>query len=146
MRNTFGLKASVGRWTSPISAPVASGRRRLGVTASRLARAIQKTQLYRVVRANGLTRAIGVLLTVAILVSALYPLLQRATPHTSAASFNRTHIGQVYGLSNSALTAPLDVCQLYSIALHTASPAGGAVGGTIPNIYNSTSPCNFGGG
>src|SRR5260370_16243048 len=140
MRNTFGLKASVGRWTSPISAPVASGRRRLGVTASRLARAIQKTQLYRVVRANGLTRAIGVLLTVAILVSALYPLLQRATPHTSAASFNRTHIGQVYGLSNSPLTAPVDVCQLYPIALHTPPRARRALASTLPTISNTPSP------
>jgi RHS repeat-associated protein len=145
MRYTLGPSNAVGRWASNGLALVDSSRHLLGVGASRLSRAIRASRLYRAAMANRLSKAISVLLTVAILVSALYPVLQLATPHARASSSSRANVSQASALTRSAVAAtPVDVCQLYPIALHTATLAGVAVGGTIPNIYNGTDPGNFG--
>lgn len=93
-------------------------------------------------------RIVSPILTLALVASVLYPLLSELAPtqRAYAAPYTaHTSTGQSsFTSSNLINNTPVDVCQLYPIALHTASLSGVAVGGSIGNIYNGVQPGNFG--
>ncbi len=86
-------------------------------------------------------------LVMAMVVSALAPVLALVAPaHPVFAAGETGATASNSSSANSSLVSatPVDVCQLYPIALHTSSLAGVTVGGAIPSISNGAQPGNFG--
>ena len=104
--------------------------------------------LWRAIRVNGRIRIMRTILTTALVISALFPLLSHLapTPRAFAAPYSAAgRTGQSsFNAANLISNTPVDVCQLYPIALQTASLSGVTVGGSIGNIYNGVQPGNFG--
>ena len=94
---------------------------------------------------GGRGRSLHTFLVMAMVVSALAPVLALVTPTRPVFAAAQTS-ATTANVSTASLAAatPVDVCQLYPIALHTSSLAGVAIGGTIPSIYNGAQPGNFG--